>query len=212
MFPGGGQTSDALGRERIVETALRIADVDGIYAVSMHRVAKELSVGSMTLYTYVDGKEDLMDAVASAAVESIRLPDPTLPWDARVRELARETVIAASAHPSLPGLLMVRPPSTVAALRPLEFMLQALRDAGVEDQDAARIAEMQWALIGGILVGDRTGVFDRSAEEPILHRAVEDGNFPNITALGHLLFGGAQETLEFSLDIVIAGIRARIVR
>lgn len=207
---GDGDTTGALSRKRIVEVALSIADTDGINAVSMHRVAKTLSVGSMTLYTYVGGKDDLMDAVASAAVESIRIPDPALPWDARVRELARGTAVAARHHPSLPGLLMVRPPGSVAALRPLEFLLQALRDAGVEDQDAAHIAELQWALIGGILLGNRTGVFDRSAEEPILLRAVEDGNFPNITALGHLLFEGAEETLEFSLDIVIAGIRARI--
>jgi len=207
---GDGDTTGALCRERIVETALAIADTDGINAVSMHRVAKELSVGSMTLYTYVEGKEDLMDAVASAAVESIRIPALDLPWDERVRELARETAAAARRHRSLPGLLMVRPPSTLAALRPLEFLLQALRDAGVPDQDAARIAELQWALIGGLLLGNRTGVFDRSAEEPILHRAVQDGHFPNITALGQLLFEEPQETLEFSLDVVIAGIRTRI--
>ena len=47
--------------ERIVASAIAVADAEGLDAVSMRRVAAKLGVGTMSLYRYVPGKNELLD-------------------------------------------------------------------------------------------------------------------------------------------------------
>src|SRR5258706_13518729 len=56
-----------LSLERIVAAAVRIADADGLAAVSMNRVAAELGTGTMSLYRYVAAKDELVTLMVDAA-------------------------------------------------------------------------------------------------------------------------------------------------
>src|ERR1700754_2811680 len=60
-----------LGLARIVATALRIADAEGLDAVSMNRVAKELGTGAMSLYRYVESKQELLALMIDAAIGEV---------------------------------------------------------------------------------------------------------------------------------------------
>ncbi len=51
----------------VVATGIRLADSDGLAAASMGRVAKELGVGTMTLYTYVPSKDELLELMVDQA-------------------------------------------------------------------------------------------------------------------------------------------------
>jgi AcrR family transcriptional regulator len=64
----------ALSLERIVAAAVRIADADGLDAVSMGRVAAELGAAAMSLYRHVSGKEELLSLMVDAALGDA--PDP----------------------------------------------------------------------------------------------------------------------------------------
>ena len=57
----------ALSLERIVAAAVRIADADGLDAVSMGRVAAELGAAAMSLYRHVSAKEELLTLMVDAA-------------------------------------------------------------------------------------------------------------------------------------------------
>src|SRR5207253_267104 len=67
---------NSLSREQIVEAALRIADQQGLEALSMPNIARSLECGVMTMYGYIDDKEDLLDAVALRGLADLRLPRP----------------------------------------------------------------------------------------------------------------------------------------
>ncbi len=56
-----------LSLDRIVAAAVRIADADGLGAVSMSRVAAELGTGTMSLYRYVAAKDELVTLMVDAA-------------------------------------------------------------------------------------------------------------------------------------------------
>jgi len=64
----------ALSLERIVAAAVRIADSDGLDAVSMGRVAAELGAAAMSLYRHVSAKEELLNLMVDAAWGDA--PDP----------------------------------------------------------------------------------------------------------------------------------------
>src|SRR3954469_14671265 len=73
-----------LGLDRIVAAGVRVADADGLDAVSMNRVAKELGASAMSLYRYVGSKDELLALVIDAALGAV----PRLPaegdWRARL--------------------------------------------------------------------------------------------------------------------------------
>ena len=63
-----------LTRERIAAIALAVADQDGFEAVSMRRIAKELDVGTMSLYYYVKTKDDLISMMDDALMAEALVP------------------------------------------------------------------------------------------------------------------------------------------
>jgi AcrR family transcriptional regulator len=86
-----------LSEREIVDAAMALADADGIDAVSMRNVAQELGVGAMTLYSYVESKDDLIALMADRLMEQFLVPGP-LPqdWRAALTAIAtrsRETLV-----------------------------------------------------------------------------------------------------------------------
>src|SRR5262245_45616375 len=92
------ETSDApkrtvgrdLTRDRIVRTAIAVADAEGLPALTMRRLATELDVAVMSLYRHVSGKEELVVLMADDIFGEATLPDPPPSgWRAQVEAVAR---------------------------------------------------------------------------------------------------------------------------
>jgi AcrR family transcriptional regulator len=74
-----------LTRERVVCTAIAIADAEGLPALSMRRVADDLGIATMSLYRYVPGKEELVLLMADSTLGEERLPElPPPDWRAHL--------------------------------------------------------------------------------------------------------------------------------
>nr|BFE78929.1 hypothetical protein GCM10020093_015300 [Planobispora longispora] len=63
-------------REGVVRAAVRIADAEGIAALSMRRLATELGVATMSLYRHVRDKDELVLLMTDLAYGEDELPDP----------------------------------------------------------------------------------------------------------------------------------------
>lgn len=95
----------AHSRARIAEAAVRIADADGLDAVSMRRVAAEIGSGTMSLYNYVPRKEDLHELMVDAVSAEYDLSAPLSgDWRADVLGLAEQSRDLMRRHPWLPRL------------------------------------------------------------------------------------------------------------
>src|SRR4051794_28977926 len=99
-----------LGLDRTVAAGVRVADGDGLDAVSMTRVAKELGASAMSLSRYVDSKDELLALMIDAALGAV----PPLPaegdWRARLERWAWATVRGMRAHPWATPAPIARPP------------------------------------------------------------------------------------------------------
>jgi AcrR family transcriptional regulator len=95
-----GSRRPRLSREQIAAEAVRIADAEGIDAVSMRRIATELEAGTMTLYHYVRTKDELLALVTDAVMHELVLTDP-LPgaWRDAMRVIAHRTRDTLTQHP-----------------------------------------------------------------------------------------------------------------
>jgi len=77
--PEPARRAARIGRDDIARAALAIADRDGFAAVSMRRLARELGVGTMSLYHYLRTKDDLLELMDDAVVGELLMPSEALP-------------------------------------------------------------------------------------------------------------------------------------
>lgn len=96
-----------LALEEIVDAALAVLDTHGIDAVSFRRLGSELGVSHMTLYTYFDSKEDLLNAMVgrTLAMPSFE-PGPGRRWDTQLLKAMKEIHAALVARPGIAQLLV----------------------------------------------------------------------------------------------------------
>ncbi|RJQ78723.1 TetR/AcrR family transcriptional regulator [Amycolatopsis panacis] len=147
---GGDPAEPARGRrptltlDQIVAAAVAVADEDGLAATSMHRVARELGAGTMTLYTYVAGKIELIDLMVDEVLLERRLPAPGAPragdWRAQVRLYAERTRDAYLRHPWLRETSRVRPVLGPGQFAGQEYLLSIMDSLGLPAREAVAAA------------------------------------------------------------------------
>ena len=184
--PGDDRDTDiphrqTLSRERIIVTAIAFVDENGLSALTMRRLGKELGVEAMSLYRHVNGREDLLEGIVDRMVAQLQLrPDgdelgPADGWQAYlqwlahgVRTLAREHPrvfpLIATRHPAAPWL---RPP--LRSLRVVEDFLTMLISRGFSDTRAVTAYRaFSSFLLGHLLLEVSTlGAETGPAEEPL---------------------------------------------
>jgi hypothetical protein len=93
------------------------------------------------------------------------LPEPTLPWQARLDALAAATRATARKHPRVFPLLLQRPAATPGALRARDAVYGALRDAGVDESAIPRVERLVSTFVLGFASSEATGRFTATPEQ-----------------------------------------------
>ncbi|WP_461048301.1 TetR/AcrR family transcriptional regulator [Terrabacter koreensis] len=143
----GSAARAPLSRARIVETAIGLIDTEGVSALTMRRLGAALDVEAMALYRYVNGREDLLEAVVDALVNSIEIPttahlQPVDGWQAFLQVLAHNVRRVAIEHPAAFPLIATRHPAApwlrppLRSLRMVEAFLTGLEARGFSEQQA----------------------------------------------------------------------------
>lgn len=122
--------------DQIVETAIAIADKDGLAAVSMNRIASALGFTAMSLYRYIPSKDDLLllmqDAVADIPDPSER---PASEWRTSLREYMAAVIDVFNRHPWFGDLSISGVPLGPNTLRYVDWMLQAFDGMPLNDYE-----------------------------------------------------------------------------
>jgi AcrR family transcriptional regulator len=120
-----------LSREMVLEAAARISAQEGIEALSMRRLATELDVWPMSIYTYFRDKDELLDALTETAMETVTVPSARASWRNQIRALLHETRRVLGTD------LAGRLPRAISRPRLADAGLAILVRAGFGDDDAA---------------------------------------------------------------------------
>ena len=133
--PRPGRSVDA-----IVEAAIRLADAEGLEAVSMARVAQLLGFTTMSLYRYVASKDELLQLMWNGSAQGAE--DLVLhghDWRSRLREWALVQRDFMDRHPWITQMPLAAPPVAPNSLTFVERGLEALDGTGLADQDKIRV-------------------------------------------------------------------------
>lgn len=138
-----------LSREVIIAAAIEHVDAEGLDSLTMRGLGKRLGVEAMSLYRYVNGREDILEGIVDTLVDQLEADPgdhlrPEDGWQPYITWLAHAVRQVALAHPAAfplialrhPGAPWLRPP--LRSLRLVEQFLKALQQRGFSDQQAAR--------------------------------------------------------------------------
>lgn len=219
-------TRVALSRDRILETAVALADREGIGGLTMRSLASELGVEAMSLYHHVANKEALLDGVADAiaaemqdAVSAIETPDG---WKHALRRrilAAREVMLR---HPWAPGVFESRTGFGPQIVRYTDGIVGLLRRGGLSHD----LVHHAMHALGSRAFGftqelfDPAGSADEDASPELLAQMAADA--PHLLEmLAHIAHDDPESTLgwcddqsefEFGLDLLLDGLEQRAAR
>jgi AcrR family transcriptional regulator len=219
----------SLDVDRIVDAAVRLADAEGLSALSMRRVATDLGVGAMTLYNHVPGKGELVDLMLDSVLGELYPEDaPAGTWRARLEAVARENWNLFLHHPWALHVATGRPPPGPNLMRKYELELRAVDGLGLSEVQM----DLLVTLLNGFVRGTVGGVHERAvagqvigitedqwraAMAPHAERFFDAGRFPTAARVGPVAGHDLQaayapeRSFEFGLERLLDGIGVLIL-
>jgi AcrR family transcriptional regulator len=205
-----------LSRERVLRAAVDLADLEGIDALSMRRLAAALGVVPMALYKHVANKDELLDAMIDAIVGEIDPPQTEIGWKPAVRERILSARRVLLKHPWASRVMESRSTPTPRVLAYMDSMIEMFTRGGFSIELTHHVLH----AMGSRLMGFSQELFnDQSASGgaiPLEMLAVMSSAYPSIYRLyvavthdGASVVGPGcddQTEFEFALDLLLDGI------
>ena len=153
---------ERLRRERVLQTAMGLADQSGLDALTMRSLADQLGVAPMALYRHVANKDDLVDAMIDVVFSEIGLPSGGAEWKGAMRDRAIAVSETLARHRWAIGLMESRRNPGPANLRHHDAVLGKLRAAGFSVEMAAHAYSLLDSYIYGFALTKMNLPFDAS--------------------------------------------------
>ncbi|MFF9013106.1 TetR/AcrR family transcriptional regulator [Streptomyces sp. NPDC014870] len=227
---GGGPAG--LDRERIVTTAIRMLDEEGLAGLSMRKLATELGVTAMSLYWYVDTKDDIIEFAVDSVYGEIDLAavDAAGEWKNRIRVLALDYRRMLVRHPwmsPIAGQYLNIGPHAIAVGAKIQ---EAVRDTGLtlDRQPSAMSAIFQFVYGYGTMESqfarraDEAGMSQDDFYGEAITAFRDDPNFvealePMAELLDERASHGSVSAIwdrdfDYALDVLVAGIEVMVGR
>lgn len=208
---------EKLTRERVIGAALRLMDSEGLDAVSMRRVAREVGVEAMSLYNHVRDKEDLLEGICALVLSEYKVPEVPSSWIENARVAALEWRRILKNHPNVISLFAEHrgPLTDFGAMVPMDNALGIIRRAGLSDRDAAQVFNVFGGYIMGFVlmeVGQMfgAGTLDKKFPDPVQAIQMIPDSLPNLrAAIPHMAECDPDEQFALGLDLLLAGMKVR---
>jgi AcrR family transcriptional regulator len=201
-----------LSREKVLAAALRIADGEGIEALSMRKLAQELGVKAMSLYNHVTNKDDIVDGIVDMVVGEIEVPEIGSDWKTAMRRRAISAHGVLLCHPWATMVMMSRMNMGSAMLRYIDATLGCLREAGFSFE----MADRAWNAIDSHIYGFTLQELNFPLQPNEYSQAARDfvslipsDRYPYMNQLTHYVMEGRYDGLhdfEFGLGLILDGL------
>lgn len=193
-----------LTEDQIVNAALSVIRTEGLDALSMRRLSRELGRSAMAAYWYVEDKQQLLNLVTTKMLAEVPLPEPESgTWDERLRKVVSAIDGKLRDHPGIAEILLQRMLSTDRRL--MNGIFEILVSAGFEGSEIF----LSYAMIHTYLFGRYQVVLHADETPDEDHRPVdlEDTVARLVPHLKHLR---GRDFFAYGLNTIIAGLQARL--
>jgi AcrR family transcriptional regulator len=159
---GEHQRRVPVNRAQVVRSAVELADVYGLEALTMRRLGQALGVDPMAIYRHVRNKDDLLDVVVEAIVGEIEAPPPGRDWKESLRAQALSARAVMLRHPWARRAVQDRAATGAWIIAYVDAVLGTLRGAGF----SVDLAHHALHVLGSRIFGFNQDVIDDSGPPP----------------------------------------------
>jgi AcrR family transcriptional regulator len=209
-----------LSRERILRAALALADGSGLESVTMRGLGEALGVEAMSLYNYVDDKDEILVGIVEIVLSEIDFSTPPEDWAAAMRATAISVHESLLRHPWACQLILTPTSSRMVMSRMtyIEAILAKLREAGFSPEAASRAYHALDSHILGFTIWQLGHKLPADTPPEFIENLLDLLNpdtFPYLIehAAVHMKTSDGDEEgeFEFGLDLILDGL-TRLVR
>lgn len=194
-------------RDQVVEAAIRLADEEGLAAVTIRRIAASIGAGAMSLYTYVPDKDRLLDLMVDRVGASVRPTTITGNWRADLLALAGAQRELMLAHPWLPAALPNRRLTGTHMLAYLEQGLAALAPTALSGPAKMEVIALITGFVASFVTNELAGATPPAEQVALITSALATGEFPHLAAaLAEGGPGGREPSFERIAGWTITGL------
>ena len=206
-----------LTRERILRTAMELADEQGLAALTMRALARRLDRKPMAVYHHVRGKEEILDGLVDMVFAQIQDPRPGREWREEMSARCHSARSVLGKHPWVIALMESRTNPGPATIKHHDAVIGTLRQGGF----SVALTAHAYALIDSYLYGfavqeaglpGEADAVDELAEELMADLPVEQ--YPHFVELTveHVLQPGYDfaDEFDFGLSLILDGLDARL--
>ncbi|MGW1996762.1 TetR/AcrR family transcriptional regulator [Embleya sp. NPDC001921] len=205
----GASARTPLSRERVIRTAVAVADEKGSAALTMRAIAEPLGVEAMSLYHHVASRDDVLDGMVDAVFAEIDLPPRDTDWKSAMRRRAASARSVLRRHPWAVPLLDSRTRPGPATLRHHDAVIGALRAGGFSVRMTAHAVSLIDSYVYGFVIQESSLPFGDSAElEEVAGAILQEmpaDTYPHLTELvtEQALESGYDYAEEFTFGLTL---------
>jgi AcrR family transcriptional regulator len=201
----------ALSRDRVLSSALAVADAGGIASLTIRSLAEHLGVKPMSVYHYVANKDEILDGIVDLVFGEIELPSAGGDWRSAMSRRADSARTALKRHPWAIGLMESRTAPGPATLRHHDAVIGALRAAGFSVAMTAHAYALIDSYIYGFALQEVSLPFNGpetvgDVAEPML-RQFPNGEYPHFAEMAteYVLQPGYDfgDEFDFGLTVIL---------
>ena len=212
-------------REVLLDAAMQVLDADGLDALTMRRLGREVGAAAAMVYRFFADKDQLVEALADRVFAQARegscvstSPPPGAPgveWAEQLRLVAHGIRRALLSHPALVPAAVRRPPRQEATLHGIDAGLGLLLSAGLDPESAAKGCQavlfytLGFAAIEAPFAASPDGGAQDQADTHAVLAALPHEDYPHIAAaIAHLYGPDLTEQFDHGLRLLLTGLRA----
>jgi len=203
-----------LSRERVLNTALKLADQGGLDSLSMRKLGQELGVEAMAVYYHLANKDEVLDGIVDLVFGEIDLPVAGADWKTAMRQRAISLRDVLARHRWAIGMMESRRKPGPANLRHHDAVIGNLRAAGFDMQMVAHAYSLLDGYIYGFALTKMNLPFDSGDDVAGLAQDMLEpfplGEYPNLVAFitEHATKPGYDfgDEFEYGLDVILDGL------
>lgn len=216
----GAASRGRVNRDRVLSTAIALADDAGIESLTMRRLGEELGVEAMSVYNHVANKEDLLNAMVDSVFNEIELPSHSDDWKTAIRKRSVSFRAVLSRHPWATTLKDSGTNPGPATLRHHDRVIGTLRNAGFSIAMAAHAFSAVDSYIYGFAMQEKSLPFHTEEESAamahVMLAQLPANEYPYLAELtaDHVLQPGYSYSDEFplGLDLILDGLETWLER
>jgi AcrR family transcriptional regulator len=201
-----------LTRERVLRTALRLADKGGIESLSMRKLAQELGVEAMSLYNHVKNKDDIIGGLVDLVAQEMEPAPDDVDWKTALRRTSISAHDAHNRHPWAAAIWMRSGGASPVRFAYADAMLRALRRADLSDDLIYHGYHSLTVHVMGFTLQERNFQFDEAELRELAGKFLEtfpSDEYPELAE--HIRqhmepSEGSHGTFEFGLDLILDGL------